>query len=256
MLGGYNITPLIDLLDDAGSRPRSPPPALKKTLLMFDQFHDVAGEGRRRATRTPRPCCRAGPTPSGSPSRPEVPQSITVSVFKVARRDQHRRPVARARRLEPPRHPAARAGDAEEPAPRHHARGRRQARPGPVHRGAARAAATSSPTSATSSAPARAASRRPTRCSGSPARTSRSCRTSASAASASARKIAPIFYNTMEDSGALPIELDVSRMEMGDVIELRPYEGKALKNGEVDRRVQASRATCCSTRCAPAAAFR
>ncbi len=46
-------------------------------------------------------------------------------------------------------------------------------------------------------------------------------------------KIAPIFYNTMEDAGALPIELDVSQMEMGDVIELRPYEGKALKNGEV-----------------------
>ena len=46
-------------------------------------------------------------------------------------------------------------------------------------------------------------------------------------------KIAPIFYNTMEDAGALPIELDVSQMEMGDVVELRPYEGKALKNGKV-----------------------
>ncbi|MCB1543022.1 MAG: bifunctional aconitate hydratase 2/2-methylisocitrate dehydratase, partial [Rhodoblastus sp.] len=46
-------------------------------------------------------------------------------------------------------------------------------------------------------------------------------------------KIAPIFYNTMEDAGALPIELDVSQMEMGDVIELRPYDGKALKNGAV-----------------------
>ncbi|MES2911070.1 MAG: bifunctional aconitate hydratase 2/2-methylisocitrate dehydratase, partial [Pseudomonadota bacterium] len=46
-------------------------------------------------------------------------------------------------------------------------------------------------------------------------------------------KIAPIFYNTMEDSGALPIELDVSQMAMGDVIELRPYDGKALKDGKV-----------------------
>jgi aconitate hydratase 2/2-methylisocitrate dehydratase len=46
-------------------------------------------------------------------------------------------------------------------------------------------------------------------------------------------KIAPIFYNTMEDAGALPIELDVNKMETGDVVELRPYEGKALKNGEV-----------------------
>jgi aconitate hydratase 2/2-methylisocitrate dehydratase len=46
-------------------------------------------------------------------------------------------------------------------------------------------------------------------------------------------KIAPIFYNTMEDAGALPIELDVSKMDTGDVIELRPYEGKALKGGAV-----------------------
>ena len=37
----------------------------------------------------------------------------------------------------------------------------------------------------------------------------------------------------MEDAGALPIELDVSQMEMGDVVELRPYDGKAIKNGEV-----------------------
>ena len=45
-------------------------------------------------------------------------------------------------------------------------------------------------------------------------------------------KIAPIFYNTMEDSGALPIELDVSQMNMGDVVELRPYDGKAFKDGK------------------------
>src|SRR3546814_5628683 len=37
----------------------------------------------------------------------------------------------------------------------------------------------------------------------------------------------------MEDAGALPIELDTSKMDMGDVVELRPYEGKALKNGAV-----------------------
>src|SRR5690606_22998468 len=46
-------------------------------------------------------------------------------------------------------------------------------------------------------------------------------------------KIAPIFYNTMEDAGALPIELDVSQMHHGDVVELRPYEGRALKDGQV-----------------------
>jgi len=44
--------------------------------------------------------------------------------------------------------------------------------------------------------------------------------------------IAPIFFATAEDSGALPIELDVSQMEMGDVITLYPYKGEAHKNGE------------------------
>jgi aconitate hydratase 2/2-methylisocitrate dehydratase len=44
-------------------------------------------------------------------------------------------------------------------------------------------------------------------------------------------KIAPIFFNTQEDSGALPIEVDVSRLEMGDVIDVHPYDGKVTKDG-------------------------
>ncbi|OOF86881.1 bifunctional aconitate hydratase 2/2-methylisocitrate dehydratase [Rodentibacter ratti] len=43
-------------------------------------------------------------------------------------------------------------------------------------------------------------------------------------------KIAPIFFNTMEDAGALPIELDVSRLNMGDVIDIYPYAGKVCKH--------------------------
>jgi aconitate hydratase 2/2-methylisocitrate dehydratase len=41
-------------------------------------------------------------------------------------------------------------------------------------------------------------------------------------------KIAPIFYNTMEDSGALPIEMDVSNLNMGDVIEVRPFDSSSF----------------------------
>ncbi|NOT64687.1 MAG: bifunctional aconitate hydratase 2/2-methylisocitrate dehydratase [Methylotenera sp.] len=41
-------------------------------------------------------------------------------------------------------------------------------------------------------------------------------------------KIAPIFFNTAEDSGALPIQCDVSKMKMGDVITIQPYAGKVL----------------------------
>ena len=54
-------------------------------------------------------------------------------------------------------------------------------------------------------------------------------------------KIAPIFYNTMEDSGALPIELDVQKMTMGDVIDIYPYEG-VVKNaaGDVISRFELS----------------
>src|SRR6516164_1325972 len=44
-------------------------------------------------------------------------------------------------------------------------------------------------------------------------------------------KIAPIFFNTQEDSGALPIEVDVSGFEMGDVIDVLPYDGRIEKNG-------------------------
>lgn len=48
-------------------------------------------------------------------------------------------------------------------------------------------------------------------------------------------KIAPIFFNTMEDSGSLPIEMDVKQMNTGDVIEVYPYEGvtKNHETGEV-----------------------
>merc|ERR1719230_2085102 len=48
-------------------------------------------------------------------------------------------------------------------------------------------------------------------------------------------KIAPIFFNTMEDSGALPLEMDVSSMNMYDVIDIYPYEGvvKSHDTGEL-----------------------
>ncbi|MEO8807825.1 MAG: aconitate hydratase B, partial [Burkholderiaceae bacterium] len=81
MLGGYNIHPLIDLLDDTlvGATAAE---ALKKTLLMFDQFHDVqekAGKGNANAKAVLQSWADA----EWFTSRPEVPKSITVSIFKV-----------------------------------------------------------------------------------------------------------------------------------------------------------------------------
>ncbi|MDJ0899326.1 MAG: bifunctional aconitate hydratase 2/2-methylisocitrate dehydratase [Xenococcus sp. MO_188.B8] len=47
-------------------------------------------------------------------------------------------------------------------------------------------------------------------------------------------KIAPIFFNTAEDSGALPIECDVSQMNTGDVITIYPYKGEITdENGDI-----------------------
>lgn len=46
-------------------------------------------------------------------------------------------------------------------------------------------------------------------------------------------KIAPIFFNTMEDAGALPIEVDVDRLNMGDVIDVYPYKGE-VRNHDTD----------------------
>ncbi|EMF0805985.1 TPA: bifunctional aconitate hydratase 2/2-methylisocitrate dehydratase [Klebsiella aerogenes] len=43
-------------------------------------------------------------------------------------------------------------------------------------------------------------------------------------------KIAPIFFNTMEDAGALPIEVDVTNLNMGDVIDIYPYQGEIRRN--------------------------
>jgi aconitate hydratase 2 / 2-methylisocitrate dehydratase len=43
-------------------------------------------------------------------------------------------------------------------------------------------------------------------------------------------KIAPIFFNTMEDAGALPIEVDVAKLNMGDVIDVYPFEGKVCNH--------------------------
>ncbi len=45
--------------------------------------------------------------------------------------------------------------------------------------------------------------------------------------------IAPIFFNTAEDSGAFPIEADAKEFEMGDEIVVKPYEGKIYKDGKV-----------------------
>ena len=254
MLGGYNISPLVDLLGDASaSVAQVAANGLKKTLLMFDQFHDVK-EKADKGNPFAKSVLQSWADAEWFTRRPEVARSITVSVFKVAGEintdDLSPAPDAWSRPDIPlhaiAMHKNARPGvTPEEDGKRGpvkfiedlRAKGHLVAYVGDVvGTGSSRKSATNSVLWWTGEdIPFVPNKRFGGVCLGS--------------------KIAPIFYNTMEDSGALPIELDVAQMNMGDVVELRPYEGKALKDGKVIAKSR-SRAKSCLTKCVPVAAFR
>ena len=79
MVGGYNVKPLIDLLDDAEVA-QVAADGLKKTLLMFDFFHDVA-EKAKANNAFAKEVIQSWAEAEWFTSRPEVPQKITVTVF-------------------------------------------------------------------------------------------------------------------------------------------------------------------------------
>ena len=81
MLGGYNIKPLVDLLED-NAVAQVAADALKKTLLMFDAFHDVEVK-MQQGNRFAREVIQSWADAEWFSSRPEVAQKITVTVFKV-----------------------------------------------------------------------------------------------------------------------------------------------------------------------------
>ncbi len=232
MLGGYNISPMIALLDDADEKVAKEAAAgLKNTLLMFDQFHDVE-EKAKKGNPHAKTVLQSWADAEWFTSRPELPESIMLTVFKVAGEintdDLSPAPDAWSRPDIPlhaiAMHKNARPGvTPEEDGKRGpvkfiedlKAKGHLVAYVGDVvGTGSSRKSATNSVLWWTGEdIPFVPNKRFGGVCLGG--------------------KIAPIFYNTMEDSGALPIELDVSQMAMGDVIELRPYDGKALKDGKV-----------------------
>ena len=232
MLGGYNISPMIALLDDPlDSVASQAASGLKNTLLMFDQFHDVQ-EKAEKGNKYAKAVLQSWADAEWFTTRPEVPESIMLTIFKVAgeintddlspapdawsrpdiplhalamhkngrpgvvpEEDGKRGPVKFINDLKAKGHLVAYVGDV-------------------VGTGSSRKSATNSVLWFTGEdIPYVPNKRFGGVCLGG--------------------KIAPIFYNTMEDSGALPIELDVSQMNMGDVVELRPYDGKALKDGKV-----------------------
>ncbi|MBM3389767.1 MAG: bifunctional aconitate hydratase 2/2-methylisocitrate dehydratase [Betaproteobacteria bacterium] len=232
MVGGYNVHPLIELLDDAEVGGVAAD-GLKKTLLMFDFFNDVADKARAGHAQA-KAVMQSWADAEWFTRRPEVPKSITVTVFKVPgetntddlspapdawsrpdiplhslamlkntrpdtafkpEEDGKRGPMKFIEELKGKGHLVAYVGDV-------------------VGTGSSRKSATNSVIWVTGKDIPFVPNKR-------------------FGGVTLGGKIAPIFFNTQEDSGALPIEVEVSKLNMGDVIEVHPYEGKITRNGEV-----------------------
>jgi aconitate hydratase 2/2-methylisocitrate dehydratase len=231
MLGGYNIQPMIDLLD-SDTLSTAAVKGLSHTLLMFDAFHDVQ-EKAEAGNAAAKQVLQSWADAEWFTSKKKVTKKITVKVFKVTGETNtddlspapdawsrpdiplHAKamlkieregitpdedgvigPIAQLKALQKDGIPLAYVGDV-------------------VGTGSSRKSATNSVLwFMGDDIPCIPNKRSGGVCLGG--------------------KIAPIFYNTMEDSGALPIELDVQKMNMGDIIDIYPYEG-VVKNtaGEV-----------------------
>ena len=255
MVGGYNVKPLIDLLDSADVAEVAAT-ALKKTLLMFDFFHDVA-EKASAGNQFAADVIRSWSAAEWFTSRPEVPNKITVTVFKVTgetntddlspapdawsradiplhylamlknarpgippEEDGKRGPMQFIENLKKKGHVVAYVGDV-------------------VGTGSSRKSATNSVIWATGEDIPFVPNKR-------------------FGGVTLGGKIAPIFFNTQEDSGSLPIEVDVSKLDMGDVIDIFPYDGRIetpeRRADQGRRRVQAQERRAVRRSGAPAAA--
>ncbi|MDH5710862.1 MAG: bifunctional aconitate hydratase 2/2-methylisocitrate dehydratase [Gammaproteobacteria bacterium] len=214
MLGGYNIQPLIELLDVEAAADAAAT-ALSHTLLIYDAFHDVSDKAasNKYAARVIRSWADA----EWFTSKPEMAEEITVTVYKVpgetntddlspateawSRPDiplhaksmlvsKMDKPLETIAELKQKGHPVAYVGDV-------------------VGTGSSRKSAINSVLWYMG----REIPFVPNKHEG---------------GVVLGGKIAPIFFNTAEDSGALPIECDVENMQTGDVIRIRPYDGVIL----------------------------
>lgn len=222
MQGGYNIEPLVAALSDDALAPTAVK-ALSHTLLMFDAFHDVK-ELMDAGNASAKQVIESWANGEWFTSKPELEEKITLTVFKVPGEtntdDLSPAPDAWSRPDIPVHANAmlkmAREGiEPEEPGVRGpmkqiedvKAKGHPVAYVGDVvGTGSSRKSATNSVLWFFGDDIPNVPNKR-------------------AGGFCFGGKIAPIFYNTMEDSGALPIEMDVSKMNMGDVIEIFPYEG-------------------------------
>jgi len=212
MLGGYNIQPLIALLDNAKLAPTAVI-ALSKTLLMFDAFHDVV-EKAKAGNSFAKQVADAWANAEWFTNKPEMPKEIKVVVFKV---------------------PGETNTDDLSPA------SEAWSRPDiPLH---AKAMLVSKMPGALDKIESLKAKGLPLAYVGDVVGTGSSRKSAINSVLwhmgfdipfvpnkrqggvVLGGKIAPIFFNTAEDSGCLPIECDVSKLNMGDVITIKPYDG-------------------------------
>jgi len=221
MMGGYNVQSLISLLKSADNTVASEAAnALSKTLLVFDAFNDVLelSENNSYAQQV----IDAWAEAVWFISKPKVAESITVTVFKVPGEtntdDLSPAPHATTR-PDIPLHALAmlesRMPDGLETIAKLKQKGYPVAYVGDV------VGTGSSRKSAINSVLWHIGNEIPF------------VPNKKSGGYILGGKIAPIFFNTAEDSGALPIECDVTNLNTGDVITIYPYEGKITdKNGE------------------------
>jgi aconitate hydratase 2/2-methylisocitrate dehydratase len=228
MQGGYNIATLVELLDNAELATVAAA-QLKHTLLMFDAFHDVA-ERAKAGNANAQAVLQSWADGEWFQARPELAEKITLAVFKVPgeTNTDDLSPATEAwSRPDIPQHALAMlkmARDGIEPQQpgavgplaqieEVKAKGYPVAYVGDVvGTGSSRKSATNSVLWFFGDDIPHVPNKR-------------------AGGFCFGNKIAPIFYNTMEDAGALPIEFDVANLHMGDLIDLYPHAGKVCKHG-------------------------
>ncbi len=214
MLGGYNIVPLIELLDDDELAPIAAR-ALTKTLLIFDAYHDVIHKAK--TNNWAKEVVDAWAKGDWFSAREPLAERITLTVFKVdgETNTDDLSPASEAwSRPDIPLHAKAmlvsKMPDAMERIAELKEKGHPLAFVGDVvGTGSSRKSAINSVLWSMGNEIPYVPNKR-------------------QGGVILGGKIAPIFFNTAEDSGALPIECDVSKLNMGEVITLLPYEGKIL----------------------------
>ncbi|MGC6407456.1 bifunctional aconitate hydratase 2/2-methylisocitrate dehydratase [Bisgaard Taxon 45] len=227
MQGGYNIEPLLHALDDDTLAPIAVD-ALSTTLLMFDNFHDVA-ERAKKGNRFAKQVLTSWANADWFLSRPKLAEKLTVTVFKVTgetntddlspAQDAWSRPDIPLHALAMLKNPreGIEPDDAGNVGPIKQLEQLKQkgfplAYVGDVvGTGSSRKSATNSVLWFMGEDIPYIPNKR-------------------AGGVVLGGKIAPIFFNTMEDAGSLPIEVDVSELNMGDVIDIYPYQGKICRH--------------------------